>query len=51
MWLLEELKLPYKLKTYKRTKDRLADPVSTHDLRCLACGVARERCDPHGLPD
>ncbi len=26
LWLLEELEVPYKLKTYKRGKDRLADP-------------------------
>ncbi|KAI9701127.1 MAG: hypothetical protein M1836_001796 [Candelina mexicana] len=26
LWLLEELKLPYELKTYKRGKDRLAPP-------------------------
>lgn len=26
LWLLEELQVPYELKTYKRTKDRLAPP-------------------------
>jgi len=26
LWLLEELGVPYELKTYKRSKDRLADP-------------------------
>ena len=26
LWLLEELKVPYDLKTFKRTKDRLAPP-------------------------
>jgi glutathione S-transferase len=26
LWLLEELQIPYELKTYKRGKDKLADP-------------------------
>ena len=26
LWLLEELKIPYELKTYKRGADKLADP-------------------------
>jgi Glutathione S-transferase, N-terminal domain len=27
LWLLEELQIPYELKTYKRTKEKLADPA------------------------
>ena len=27
MWLFEEAKIPYELKTYKRNKDKLADPA------------------------
>jgi glutathione S-transferase len=27
LWLLEELQIPYELKTYKRTKEKMADPA------------------------
>ena len=27
LWLAEELQIPYELKTYKRTKEKMADPA------------------------
>jgi len=34
LWLLEELKVPYELKTYKRTKERFA-PAELKDVHPL----------------
>jgi len=49
LWLLEELKIPYELKTWKRGSDRLADPKlkEVHPLgKSPIVTVEREGKDP-----